>query len=208
MIQCEGEVVEPHKLVPNPRNNNKHSKRQIDALAKLLDYQGQRSPIVVSNQSGFVVKGHCTLQAIKKLGWPECAVSYQDFENEAQEYAHMTADNEIARWASFDIPKFKLDLKEIDIGEFDPELYGLKNFKLVTGDNDTGKNYAQEEWEGMPECESEDKGPKRQILVSFASDEDVQTFGAAIGQTLSESTRYIWYPKQEREMVQDMAYDQ
>ena len=108
-INCAyDELVELSKLVPNPKNNNKHPKEQIERLAKIIDFQGQRSPVVVRNMSGIIVKGHGRLEAIKKLGWDKCAVDYQDYESEAQEYADMIADNEIAKWAEFQTDMFLL----------------------------------------------------------------------------------------------------
>ena len=117
-IDCAyDELVELNKLVPNPKNNNKHPKEQIERLAKIIDFQGQRQPIVVSNRSGFIVKGHGRLEAIKKLGWEKCAVDYQDYDSEAQEYADMIADNQIATWAEFDTQMVLEELQNLDIDE-------------------------------------------------------------------------------------------
>ena len=46
------------KLIPNPKNPNKHPDDQIERLAKIIDFQGQRSPIVISKRSGFITKGY------------------------------------------------------------------------------------------------------------------------------------------------------
>jgi hypothetical protein len=127
-IKCaHTELVPVDKLImlQNPKNNNKHPKEQIERLAKIIDFAGQRRSIVISKRSGFIIKGHCTLQSIAKLGWDKAAVDYQDYETEAAEYQDMTADNEIARWAKLDIDKIKLDLKTIDLGDF--ELLGLES---------------------------------------------------------------------------------
>jgi len=124
-IDCSYDRLEPlHKVVPNPKNNNKHSDEQIKRLAKIIDYQGQRSPVVVSGRSGFIVKGHARLKAIKELSWDKVAVNYQQYESEAQEYADMTADNEIARWAELDQVQLKDDLKALDF-DLDMDLLGL-----------------------------------------------------------------------------------
>ena len=61
-------IVDTDSLVGNPRNPNKHPKEQITALAKIIKCQGWRHPIVVSNRSGFVVKGHGRLLAAKEIG--------------------------------------------------------------------------------------------------------------------------------------------
>lgn len=116
------ELVDIDKLVPNPKNNNKHPKEQIERLAKIIDFQGQRKAIVISNRSGFVVKGHGCLKALKLLGWKQVAVDYQDYESEAQEYADMTADNEIARWATLDTQMVLDELPNLDI---DADLLGM-----------------------------------------------------------------------------------
>ena len=128
-IQCQHTEIKPlHEIVPNPKNPNKHPEKQIDMLCKILDYQGQRLPIVVSRRSGFIVAGHGRLQALQKLGWDKAAVSYQDFENEAQEYAHMIADNKIAELAKHDDSMMIDEIKGLEIEDF--ELLGLDNFKL------------------------------------------------------------------------------
>lgn len=132
-INCAySEIIEIHKLQPNPKNPNKHPDKQIEMLAKIIDYQGQRSPIVVSKRSGFITKGHGRLMAIQKLGWDKCAVDYQDYESEAQEYADIVADNKIAELAEHD-DNFMIDtIKELDMGEFDFDLLGLKDLSIFT----------------------------------------------------------------------------
>lgn len=117
-IDCSySELIEINspKIIPNPKNNNRHSIEQIERLAKIIDFQGQRSPVVISKRSGFIVKGHCRLEAIKLLGWEKIAVDYQDYLSEAQEYADMTADNEIARWAQLDVHSTILEMEKLEI---------------------------------------------------------------------------------------------
>lgn len=121
------ELVSVSKLVPNPKNANKHSTEQIERLAKIIDFQGQRSPIVVSKRSGFITKGHGRLMAMQKLGWENVAVDYQDYLSEAQEYADVIADNEIARWAELDREMLNIELKNLDI---DLDLLGILDFKI------------------------------------------------------------------------------
>lgn len=123
------ELVDIHKLVPHPQNPNKHPDNQIERLAKIIDYQGQRSPVVVCKETGFIVVGHGRLEAMKKLGWDKVAVNYQTFKDEAQRYAHMTADNAIAEWAALDLAQINQDM--LDLGpELDLELLGIEDFVL------------------------------------------------------------------------------
>lgn len=123
-------LTDVHKLVENPKNPNKHPDRQIELLAKIIDYQGQRNPIVVSKRSGYIVKGHGRLEAVKKLGWKRVAIDEQDYENEAQEYADMIADNKIAELAEHDDLMMIDEIKELEIEDL--ELLGLDDFELPT----------------------------------------------------------------------------
>jgi hypothetical protein len=124
------ELVSTSKLVPNPKNANKHSQEQIERLAKIIDFQGQRSPVVVSKRSGFITKGHGRLMAMQELGWDQVAVDYQDYLSEAQEYADIIADNEIARWAELDLGMVNMEMAEFDL---DLELLGMKDFSIDSG---------------------------------------------------------------------------
>jgi len=127
-INCSySDLVNLTELKPNPKNANRHSPEQIERLAKIIDFQGQRSPIVVSRNSGFIVKGHGRLDAIKKLGWTQCAVDFQSYNTPEHEYADCIADNEIGRWAEFDWQAFKEDSFEIE--DFDFDLFGIDSLK-------------------------------------------------------------------------------
>lgn len=117
-------------MVEHPRNPNKHPDKQVKMLAKIMNYQGWRHPITVSKQSGYVVAGHGRLMAAKLNGWTEVPIDIQDFENEAQEYAHIIADNKIAELAQHDDSMMIDDIKELEIDDF--ELLGLDDFSFFT----------------------------------------------------------------------------
>lgn len=129
-IACTNfELVNITKLKPHPKNPNKHSKDQIKRLAKILDYQGFRNPIKVSNQSGFIISGHGRLAAAKLNKWKQVPVSYQDYENQDQEYADLIADNAIADWAELDLQIVNEDF--VNLGpDFDIDLLGIDGFIL------------------------------------------------------------------------------
>lgn len=122
------DLVELHKLTPNPLNANKHPDRQIEMLAKIIDYQGQRVPIVVSKRSGFITKGHGRLLALQKLGWEKAAVDMQDYLDEAQEYADVIADNKIAELAEHDDAFMIENMQKFNFDDF--ELLGLDDFEM------------------------------------------------------------------------------
>lgn len=124
------ELVEVEKIVENPKNRNKHPESQIEALCKIIKSQGFREPLIVSARSGFLIAGHGRLMAAKKLEIKKVPVMLQEFESEAQEYQHMIADNEVARWASLDIQGLREDLQDFDIEDFNIEMLGIENFDL------------------------------------------------------------------------------
>jgi hypothetical protein len=83
-------------------------------LAKIISIQGWRAPITVSNLSGFIVRGHCRLLAAQKLKLDEVPVDFQDYANEAEEWADLVADNRIAELAGMDNELLKDLLGDID----------------------------------------------------------------------------------------------
>ncbi|MCP5523706.1 MAG: ParB N-terminal domain-containing protein [Verrucomicrobiales bacterium] len=125
-INCAyDEVVPLEKLVPNPRNPNRHPESQVRLLAKVITHQGWRSPVVVSTRSGFIVAGHGRYEAAKLLGSTEVPVDYQDFATEADEWAHLVADNRIAELAEADEAALKELLGELKATDFEMELTGF-----------------------------------------------------------------------------------
>jgi hypothetical protein len=101
------------ELKPNPRNPNHHSDHQIKLLAKVIKFQGWRSPIIVSKRSDFVVAGHGRLQAAKLLQVAEVPVDFQDFASEADEMAHLVADNRLSELAEINDDELAAILKDV-----------------------------------------------------------------------------------------------
>jgi ParB-like chromosome segregation protein Spo0J len=125
-VECAFDsMVATGDLKPNPRNPNKHPKKQLELLSKIIKAQGWRNPIVVSNLSGFVTKGHARLEAAKILGLTEVPVDFQDYDTPESEMADMLADNRLAELAEPDLPLLKDILLSLDTGAFDMDLTGF-----------------------------------------------------------------------------------
>lgn len=134
-------IAEAEKKI-NPKNPNTHPEVQVDLLAKIISYQGCRSPIVVSTRSGLIIKGHARLEALKRLGWTQVPVDWQDYENEEQEVADMVADNELQRMSQLDINVLEnLTLSALNFDTFDLELLALPNafIDILISENDKNK---------------------------------------------------------------------
>ena len=117
-------IVDVAKLVPNPKNPNQHPDSQIQLLGRIIRQAGWRQPITVSKRSDFIVKGHGRLAAALLEGMKEAPVDYQNYTNDAEEYADLVADNRIAELAETDNRLLADIFAEIDTGEIPMELTG------------------------------------------------------------------------------------
>lgn len=135
-IHCKYDaLLSPKELKLHPKNRNKHPKEQIDRLEKIINYQGWRHAIKVSNQSGFVTTGNGRVMMALAKKMKEIPVVYQDYENSDQEYADVQADNAIAYWAELDFASINLDVP--DLGpDFDMDWLGFKQFFVDRSDKD------------------------------------------------------------------------
>jgi ParB-like chromosome segregation protein Spo0J len=130
-VHCaHDEIVALDQLKPNPANPNKHPKPQIALLAKIIRAQGWRNPIVVSNRSGLITKGHARLAAARLLRLVTAPVDFQDYADEKTEWADMIADNRIAELAEPDRTQLANLMEQLDDGAFDMDLTGFDHDAL------------------------------------------------------------------------------
>jgi DNA modification methylase len=138
-IRCTpGKKMKPKDVLKlmNPDNENTHSPDQLRVLKKLVNKLGQRKNIIISNQSGFIVTGHATIQIIHESKWDYCAVDYQDYSSPTEEMEHRVADNEIAHYSELDEQKLYDNMEELEI---DSESVDLEDYGIIL-DSDDGDN--------------------------------------------------------------------
>jgi len=150
-IKCQCDKILPvEELVENPRNPNLHTEDQIDRIAAAIRWQGWRAPITISKQSGFIVAGHGRFHAAKRLQQKAVPVVFQDFDSDAQEWAHMIADNRLSDLSAFDNSKLKELISEMDTGEIELENTGYSAQELeglmTQIFQPDGKGKTQDEW--------------------------------------------------------------
>lgn len=142
IIHCEySELVDTDRLVHHPANPNKHSEKQVEKLARLIEIHGWRHPVTVSNRSGYIVSGHCRHMAAKLKGLKQVPVDLQDFENEAEELAVLIADNIVQEFAEVDGLKMADVLVALDEVNYPLELTALDPGQIedyVVGPTDYG----------------------------------------------------------------------
>lgn len=126
------QLVSVNDLKAYPKNRNEHSPQQIERLAKLIEYQGLRAPIIVAKPQNYIAKGHGTLEALKKLGATKVPVVYQEFESDEQLYLFVQSDNAIAAWSELDLSAINIDIG--DLGPFDVDLLGIEGFEVEVAD--------------------------------------------------------------------------
>lgn len=144
-------IVAPSSLKPHPKNPNKHPQSQIELLAKIIEYQGWRSPVVVSNRSGFIIKGHGRVEAAKILG-TQVPVDYQDYNSDQDELADLIADNRVSELAEMDLDAVHQMMKDDVFKDFDLDMTGFDFFSRADMDEEEEK---AAEKAAQPENESE-----------------------------------------------------
>jgi ParB-like chromosome segregation protein Spo0J len=126
-VHCSyDEAVDVVSLVSHPKNSNAHGEKQVALLARVIKAQGWRSPITVSRKSGFIVAGHGRLEAAKVLNVEKVPVDYQNFKTEADELAHLLADNRIAELSDLDLRGASKVFEELKAIKFDVDLTGFE----------------------------------------------------------------------------------
>lgn len=190
-------------LRPDPKNARRHDERSVESIIKSLREFGQQKPIVVL-VDGTVIAGNGTLEAARRLGWEQIAVVR--FTDEARARAYAIADNRTSELSSWDGEALIEALREIRDDSIDLDTVGFSDFdleRLLVGPGEADPNA---EWAGMPEFDQQDKTAARQIVMNFKSDEDARAFGELIGQSVTDKTRSLWYPKAEIERLMDKRY--
>jgi len=142
-VKCEHtRLVEIGQLVPHPQNCKNHDKDAVERQAAVMEYQGWRRPITVSNLSGRVTSGHKRLLAAKLKKATHVPVSFQDYDNEGQEIADLIADNALNEWEPTSRTAVNIVVPHLG-PDFDINMLGLKDFTLDIVEKD-----ARNVWDG------------------------------------------------------------
>jgi len=69
-------------------------------------------------------------------------------------------------------------------------------------------NHPDIHWKDMPEYSIEDLMPYRQLIISFKSEEDIQSFAKLLNQKINLKTKSLWYPKHDINKTEILRYDE
>jgi len=212
-------LVDIDMLTPDPANARQHNVRNLDSIMNSLKAFGQHQPIIVQKDNMIVRIGNGRVAAAKKLGWTKIAALVVD-ENNVDSISRAIADNRTAELASWDFDVLGDLFRGLQGEGADLTLTGFADYELEpllqtewsdsgTGSEDT--DAVQDAWKGMPEFEMDDLTPYRTVKVHLANQADVDSFaewvGSATNQTLSDRSKYIWYPEIKKVSEIDHEYN-
>jgi ParB-like chromosome segregation protein Spo0J len=100
------------EIKPDPRNPRKHSREQIQALARSMQTFDFNVPVLI-DRNDQTIAGHGRLEAARLSGLKEVPTIRLEHLNGAQAKAFMVADNRLAERASWDEEKLAHLLKEL-----------------------------------------------------------------------------------------------
>jgi len=194
------------KLYIDPANPRKISERAIEEVAASLREYGWQQPIVADDK-GKIIAGHTRYHAAKKIGMPEAPVKVFEH-SEIKAIKYNIADNrthQFSEWADEELVRILEGIKAEDSlegtgfndGEFEAMIERLNSEEVA---DPLG------EWQGMPEFEQESI-PIRTIHLHFLSDEAVVEFAKLLEQTITDKTKYLYYPKLEPTNARLLHYD-
>lgn len=191
----ESRIVSAGELRHNPSNFRRHPENQAAALRGLLNQVGIVAPLIAyhSERAG----GALTLidgELRDTLGgsWPCDILDLSDAEADLV----LSAYDAITGQATIDPQALMALLGRIEMTAIEDD--GLTALLEQMGNQLKPPDDPNEHWVGMPEFEHSAESTFQSIHVHFATVEDVNRFAEVIEQTITDKTRYVWYPEREK----------
>ena len=118
------ENIDINLLKPYSNNPRKLTPKAIEKVAQSLKEFGFRQPIVVDGNNTIVV-GHTRYQASRKLGYTQVPITKINNLTKEQINAYRIADNRTNEEAEWDDELLALEIKELEMKDFNLELTGM-----------------------------------------------------------------------------------
>jgi len=148
------EIADINSIKPYENNPRKLSEKAIETVAMSLKEYGFRQPIVV-DKDRIIVVGHTRFRASKKLGFKEVPITIADNLTTEQINAYRIADNRTSEESEWDNELLKMELKELDLKDFNLELTGFNEDQL--------NNMLFEERDGLTDEDEVPEAPEEPI---------------------------------------------
>ncbi|MDN4590821.1 hypothetical protein DBA29_20280 [Xenophilus aerolatus] len=209
-------------LVPFDRNSRTHSEAQVAQIAASIKEFGFTNPILV-DEANTIIAGEGRWRAAKKLKMDEVPCIVIAGLSPAQKAAYVIADNKLGLNSAWDTEMLMKELARLDELHFDVDLAGFSEVEILNlscevvvdapapdvsnGVGEQVENGTQadgfptppeKDWSGMPEFVQPDARPFRSVIVHMLDQAAADQFAALIGQTITEKTKYVFFPKKEQ----------
>ena len=197
-------------LKPHPRNYREHPQQQIEHLAgSIAEYGFYRNVIVAKDYT--ILAGHGLTQAAIFAKIKTVPILKLQIDPSSTKALKLLAiDNEVDHLGDTDMRQLSEILKDI-LKEDD--LFGtgydeakLQNLLTVSRSKQEVESYLPEsDWGDLVDFEKTDRNPK--IVVNFENETDRQDFINALGISLSDKAKAMWWPMKERKVLKDKKYE-
>jgi hypothetical protein len=191
-----------------PYENNPRKKLDIEKVANSIKEFGWQQPIVVDKDNVIIV-GHSRLSAAKLLQYKTVPVLVADISPEKAK-AYRIADNKTNEYSDWDFSALNKEFTDLLDSNYDLDSLGFEEHELesliIFDDSNTKWLDQKEEWQDMPEYDHDDQTPYRSIIMHFMKKEDLETFLKLIKQDVTDRTRWLYFPRQENQVLKDKAY--
>jgi hypothetical protein len=179
------------RLVPYARNPRKND-HAVEQMVVAIKEFGFKIPIL-ARSDGTVVDGHLRLKAAHVLQLERVPVILCDEWDEAKVKAFRLLANRSVTWAEWDDDLLSLEFQDLKDLDFDLKLTGFDDAKIESLFGMPVGGSTDENWRGMPEFTQED-ADGYSIKVHFRSPKERDQFAQLVNQTITDRTRYIWFP--------------
>lgn len=193
------------ELVPNPRNARLHPDWQIKQIIASMKEWGWTIPMLVDEDGG-IIAGHGRLQAAMQLGYTEAPCLTAKGWSDTKKRAYILADNKLTLNGAWDNDLLRSELEDLGASGFDTTLIGFNDAEFAQLIASDAEIDPAKEWANMPGFDQDDIRSFRKIIMHFKDQEAVDEFSRRIGQTFTPSTKFAWFPQEERAVAHDKEW--
>ena len=157
-----------------------------------------------------IIAGHGRVKAAQLLNILEIPCIRLKNLTDTQKRAYVLADNKLALNAGWDNELLKIEIQDLQFEKYDLHITGFNDAEIANALADglnTEENNPEEEWQDMPEFKQEDETSWRRIIVHFENQDDLDKFEMLVQQNITDKTKSIWYPRQERMDTESKRYE-
>jgi hypothetical protein len=196
--------IEINKIKVDLDNPNQMTEAQFTALKENIGKYGYLVPIIVDKNFN-IADGEHRYLAYKEMGMKEIPAYVLDIKDPDRRLLRQVM-NKLKGEHDFEKDKdeFKILTEKLsveDIKKLIGPVVDLDHYLEAIQLDDI-----KDEWIGMPAFDQKDLTAKFQILVSFKDEKAREDFGKAIGRKFTDRTRFIWYPQQKLDEVENLRY--